>query len=318
MVFMNRRTFIFKIYQVLLISSLAFCSYSCKKESFEDFTLKNNENNLVVFSLISPNKDVIVNIRKVMSINKEENYNLGQNYDDIKGAIVILKCINNGLSDTLREYAPSVYFLENTKLKVEKGLTYRLDIFYKAIHLTSECTVPQKSFQGKVTDINFNPSQKVGLNSFDENITINYFLKKEGTSKNVFLIESRKSFNDSNMQIDSLKREIYFDPYFVLNNSYLIIIPTKGFNFKKKEVNYILATTTKEVSDYFEQIYNQDRQRALFEKTPIFAFNSVFPQLTNIKGGNGIFGAYIVSSASTVAIIKNENKYYFSSSDINL
>ncbi|MDP1814816.1 MAG: DUF4249 family protein [Leadbetterella sp.] len=300
----------FRTIYFIIISSFLF--FGCKKFEFEEIRLKHNENSLVVYSLLCPGKNVIVNIRQVLNINDSINYNFNnKNIDEVSGALVILSNYNRSHQDTLKELIPSIYGLDSNALKIQKGEKYFLEVFYKKQFLSASCTIPINEFVPEISEVKFVPESTKGNVKQDSHIIINISTKTLLNREYVFLKDYRIDYDLFGKKLQSLSLVNYYDVAFDITRNFQVIVPAFGIGVYKRNFKYTLATTTKEVYSFFKSIYENDQQRVNFEQNPIFAFNSIYPHVSNIKGGYGIFGGYVESIPIEMEVTKDSTGYLF-------
>lgn len=296
---------IFKIVFLLL----ALGQYGCSVSSIENISLNHKEHQLFVVSLISPRKNVIVNVRKVLNVQEEENYNVNENLDSISGAIVLISEQGDLNPDTLKEISPSIYALDSGKYQIEYGKIYKLQVQYQNQIVYASTIVPTNTDIPVISTLLYVPEKRTSNSHSEAKVLIR--VKAEGTGEYHFLKTVISEFDKSGQMQNKYTLYNYYQKLQESTGNYELSIPVNNSSFYRKQIEITLASTTPEVFNFFKRINEIDEQKVKYDRNPIFAFNAILPQITNIMGGYGVFGAYSESEVIKVNMYKDGEKITF-------
>jgi hypothetical protein len=274
----------------ILILLLLFASCTSEVDFEKDFIRKNDELKLIVFSILCPEREIVVNLRKMKYLNTKNNSNLTLNelnlFDTLSGASVIIQDLTTKKSVSLIEQIPSIYTTNQKNLNLKAGNSYHLIIKYNNIVLESTCSIPEK--KSKIIKTEFTSMQyenrpgitripqtraHIFLNNINNQVT-HIFYNKD--LKNGILRDSGR-FNLKVKQANPYFEFIY-EEFFTGKTVYAMDLESSLFNYLEYEKNVSL-------------------QLASLSNKPLYAFNGVYEYPNTIKGGYGLFAGAVISDS---------------------
>ncbi len=290
----------------LLIFSLS-CS---RKELIEEIQIKNNDSKLVVFSLITPNKYVFVNVRKTQPIGESNNVNTKDStFDLVSTAKVEIINLRTKIKKILPEIEKGVYGVSPSDFSVIAGDKYALMINFQNLSTYAECTIPSNAtvIDTVITKLN----DVVYTNTYDTttlNLSRNLLKAKDiSTPNNVYEYLGYSG---------ELKITDKYNNVVILSASDFIII-TKQLNqcdfsinsgLNKNEVKIVqswqILTVYPLLHNFLKTKKFQRNELSVSQNSPFLIFRGVMPTITNIQNGYGIFAGYLISPPKQITVTR--------------
>ena len=303
-----------RIFLLFLLLSLCAC---VREEIVDDLEGTFYKEKLVIQSILSPGDSIFVYVGKTLPYTQEVTPEAGFVFDakvtlqNSQGTTITLPLLNPDIP---------VYAIAQPDFPILPGETYHLSVLTPHNAAKATCTVPAKateweSVNYKGTEENEGDTYAIvqGIwkqkhpSTYLERVVVNLLSENVGEIGN----------SDSTGQHDLTKKGELFSGNYNLDTDYNNIghlYTVEESFFKKggentisyweiKEVTFYLITPDQHLSGYtdaFDKFYYIEEN---LQGNELFSlYRGIIPEYTNIEGGWGVFGAYLVSQPITVKI----------------
>lgn len=285
--------------------------FSCsRKELIEEIKIENNSSKLVVFSLISPDKWVYVNVRKTLPIGEINNRNTADStFDLISNANVEIINLQTKVKKKIPEIDRGVYGIPPKDFQIVEGGSYGLIVNFQNLSTYAECVVPPNS---TVIDTVITKLNDLVIKNESDTTTIvlsRSLLKAKDVSTSNNKYEYLGYSTETNI-IDKLNKITTF----ASTNFFIIEKELNQCNFQINtglNKNDVKVTQTWQIltiyplfHDFLKVQQFQRNELSVSQNSPFLIFRGVTPTITNIQNGYGIFAGYLISPPKQIIVTR--------------
>ncbi len=303
-------------YRMLCVLVIAFLSACAREEVLDDIQSEYFQPQLVIHSLIGPGDSILVNVGRSGplgdSLQATKVTNASVTITDEQGQIVQLPLVQEG-------YYTTVYGISQQDFSIQVGATYTLSVAHPELPAAeASCTVPETAtplkavkYVGKSRvpdDGRFTYDVQVSWYDSGPYLHRVYFSGEYATTNpedGRILEQGTYQYRQDPFhgieQVDSIFT--YYDSFFSSKRFYTDTLPN-GTILSSEQIE---APTTYQLATYLvtpdehmaryqasQEIFAQNESE-LNSDSFIGLYRGIIPEYSNVRGGLGVFGAYLRS-----------------------
>ncbi|MDH5366759.1 MAG: DUF4249 domain-containing protein [Cyclobacteriaceae bacterium] len=288
----------------VIIFLLMLFFFSClQNETIDELKIDAFKPQLVVYGLLSPEKDPFVNVRLIKGF-EEPN---GAEEDLIHNAEVILyNALGEGILLTEVDTTGN-YYADKQQFAISKGERYTLEVNYDKLSVTAECEVPVEgavwnSFTHTKT---YEIVQPFYLGNYITNIISGNWVDVSTQTEQYYYVggvDVTDAFIATNLHGDTIIENyrigfnVLYDPYAITTvNDTIHYQGEISYNGWIKGYYHLITME----ENYYNFSVTSSRMKNLIDPNIgnfLISYKGILPEFTNIEGGVGFFGAYLTDS----------------------
>lgn len=283
---------------MIIIAATAWAVASCEvelKQKVDVDHLPAMSPMLNVVSFIAPGEPVMVEVFEVRPIVYNSPVERRRNdYGRVSTANVCLTCVSTGESFDL-VYADSIYLCSGSQPDIVPGGEYRLSVEAKGFPLaTASTVVPLADFGFSHTDVQITPIREDGIR-----YGIRIAVDNKTASNQVFRVKTQTHDTFVDYFLDTIGCPSCYRPdtvcrYRLLHDSFIVLPPSSsGFAVHTSERWDHSTFDTLRID---VMIVNEDYHKyhvSLDAASGTYYFIEGENMVSNVEGGQGVFGGYI-------------------------
>lgn len=285
--------------------------FSCsRKELIEEIKIENYSSKLVVFSLITPEKWIYVNVRKTLLVGEINNRNTADStFDLVSNANVEIINLQTKVKKKIPEIEKGVYGISPKDFQIVEGGSYGLIVDFQNLSTYAECEVPSNF---TVIDTIITKLNDIVLKNSSDTTTVNLsrsILKANDVStpdnKYEYLgYSSETKVIDKQNKVTTFAATDFFIIEKELNQCNFQINTGLNKNDVKVTQTWQILTIYPLFHEFLKVRQFSRNELSVSQNSPFLIFRGVTPTITNIQNGYGIFAGYLISPPKQIVVTR--------------